>query len=265
MAKKKKIIKPVVDKLITEDNYYSDYMYVTSSTLKLFTDNCEKKFDYITSNPPKPSSAMRFGTAFHMLCLEDIDKFHKHYAIEPDGIDKRTTLGKKTWMEFVEKSMGKEMVSYNDYKTMTSMVISIREHLNSMMLFGCDEFEKILTWENTEHKMLCKGKPDAISHKQKYIVDLKTTRNASPEVFEEVIINQKYHMQAAYYCDALGYKDYYIYAIEKSAPYCVCLYKLSSETLDKGRELYNEALVKFKKFLSCPTPTDYNNSSIYTV
>ena len=47
MAKKKKIIKPVVDKLITEDNYYSDYMYVTSSTLKLFTDNCEKKFDYI--------------------------------------------------------------------------------------------------------------------------------------------------------------------------------------------------------------------------
>ena len=154
-------------------------------------------------------------------------------------------------MEFVDKSMGKEIVSHNDFKTMTSMAISIREHLNSIMLFGCDEFEKIVTWENTQHKM--------------YIVDLKTTRDANPKTFEDVIINQKYHMQAAYYCDALGYKDYYIYAIEKSTPHCACLYKLSEETLDKGRELYNEALSKFKLFLSCPTPTDYNNSSIYTV
>jgi hypothetical protein len=96
-------------------------------------------------------------------------------------------------------------------------------------------------------------------------VDLKTTRNANPESFKETIIEQRYHMQAAYYCDALGFKDYYIYAIEKTKPHCVCLYKLSSETLEKGRILYNDAMSKFKMFLSHPTPTDYNNSSIYEI
>jgi hypothetical protein len=265
MARKKKIIKPIIDKHLTNDNYYRDYMYVTSSTLKLFTDNCEKKFDYLTNNPPKASSAMRFGTAFHMLCLEGVDEFNKHYAVEPDGIDKRTTLGKTTWLQFVESSQGKEHVSFKDWQTMTAMNIALREHLNSIMLFGCDEFEKIVAWENLEHKMLCKGKPDAISYKQKYIVDLKTTRNANPESFKETIIEQRYHMQAAYYCDALGFKDYYIYAIEKTKPHCVCLYKLSSETLEKGRILYNDAMSKFKMFLSHPTPTDYNNSSIYEI
>ena len=268
MAKKKtqKLITPLIDNEITDKNYYDDHMYISNSTLKLFMDNPPRKFQHLISNPPKPSSAMKFGTAFHMLALEGMDTFLKHYAVEPDGVDKRTTLGKATWEKFLEQSQGREHLSHKDYKIISTMEMNLRESQHSLLLSNCDEFEKIYLWKNNRHGILCKGKLDAVNTKKKYIVDLKTTRSAEPVAFMETIINQKYLMQAAFYCDALGYKDYYIYAIEKSKPYCVGVYKVSEQSLSTGRELYNMALRKYKEYVdSGEFPMDYNNNLIFNI
>ena len=258
------IMTPIVDNEITDKNYYDDHMYITNSTLKMFINKCPRGFQHILNNPPKPSAAMKFGTAFHMLVLEGRDVFDSNYAVEPDGIDKRTTLGKNMLLQFNESLKGREAISHKDYKLMEDMYTNLRSSKHYSLILDCKDFEKIYLWKNEVLDILCKGKLDAVSND--YIVDLKTTRDASPEAFKETIINQKYHMQAAFYCDALGVKDYYIYAIEKTRPYCICVYKISSELLQEGRLMYTQAIIDYKAYMhGGEQPLDYNENNIYEV
>ena len=141
---------------------------------------------------------------------------------------------------------------------------SLKTNKHYSLLENCNQFEKIYLWKNEVYNILCKGKLDAVNTREKYIVDLKTTRDASPEAFKEIIINQKYHMQAAFYCDALDYKDYYIYAIEKSRPHCICMYKMSEDMLKAGRLMYIQAIIEYEAYLhGGELPVDYNEGQIY--
>ena len=272
MAKKKEIKKkevlkmtPIIDNEVTDLNYYDDHMYMTNSTLKMFTDKCPRAFQYVLNNPIKVTAPMKFGSAFHMLILED-KEFSRHYAIEPDGIDKRTTVGKVALERFDQTLKGREPISYKDYSLMQSMNTHLKANKHYSLLENCNQFEKIYLWKNEVHDILCKGKLDAVNTRDKYIVDLKTTRDASPEVFKETVVNQKYHMQAAFYCDALGYKDYYIYAIEKSKPHCICVYKMSKDMLKEGRLMYTQAIIDYKAYMhGGELPQDYNSGQIYEI
>ena len=265
--KEKKVLKmtPIVDNEVTDLNYYDDHMYMTNSTLKMFIDKCPRAFQHVLENPIKATAPMKFGTAFHMLVLED-KQFSKHYLVEPDGIDKRTTIGKATLLKFNESLNGREPISYKDYILMQSMNANLKVNEHYSLIENCNQFEKIYLWKNETLDILCKGKLDAVNTREKYIVDLKTTRDASPDGFKEIIINQKYHMQAAFYCDALGFKDYYIYAIEKSKPHCICVYKMSEEILKAGRLMYTQAIIDYKAYVhGGELPQDYNEGQIYEI
>jgi len=260
-------IERVKDSEVTDKTYYEDCMYMSNSMLKTFIEKCPKYYVHRLENPIKPSAAMKFGTAFHMLMLEGVDKFNEHYIEEPD-VDKRTTLGKATLTKFNQTIKGREAISRRDNIKLMSMYAELLENKNFHLIEDCNEIEQIYLWKNKDVDMLCKGKLDAVNTKGKYIVDLKTTRSASPENFTELIMSAKYHMQAAYYLDALGYDDYYIVAIEKDAPYCICTYKLSKNIINQGRELYMGGLTYYKSIMASPTEVemlDYNGGEIFTL
>tara|TARA_R100000231_G_C5327457_1_gene165270 strand:- start:405 stop:1220 length:816 start_codon:yes stop_codon:yes gene_type:complete len=242
-------IKLIKDPEVTDHTYYEDCMYLSNSMLKSFIDKCPKHYMYRLENPITPTQAMKFGTAFHMLALEGLDKFTSNYVKEPD-VDKRTTLGKATLASFNQKLKGREPITTKNYEIMMGMYEELVHHKHIDLLRGCDEVEKIYTWKNEDVDMLCKGKPDAVNNSKKYIVDLKTTRNAHPKMYLDTILNSCYHMQAAYYLDALGYDDYYIIAIEKDKPHCICTFKLSKEIINDGRKLYMNALVLYKNLIA---------------
>ena len=260
-------IEIIKDNEVTDKTYYEDCMYMSNSMLKVFIEKCPRYYVHRLENPLRASAAMKFGTAFHMLTLEGIDEFNKHYIEEPD-VDKRTTLGKVTLEKFNKKRGNREAVSKKDTHKLMGMYSQLSENKNFNLIEDCNEIEQIYLWKNKDLDILCKGKFDAVNTKGKYIVDLKTTRNASPENFTELIVNAKYHMQAAYYLDALGYDDYYIVAIEKDAPYCICTYKLSKKIIEQGRELYMGGLTYYKSIMASPTEVemlDYNGGNIYTL
>tara|TARA_A100000172_G_scaffold80691_1_gene70971 strand:+ start:239 stop:1033 length:795 start_codon:yes stop_codon:yes gene_type:complete len=260
-------IERIKDNEVTDNTYYEDCMYMSNSMLKTFIEKCPKYYVHRLENPIRPTAAMKFGTAFHMLMLEGVKKFKENYIEEPD-VDKRTTLGKSTLIKFNERLGDKQTVSRKDNNKLLSMYQQLQESKHYSLIDDCNEIEQIYLWKNKDVDMLCKGKLDAVNTKDKYIVDLKTTRNASPENFTELIMNAKYHMQAAYYLDALGYDDYYIVAIEKDTPHCICTYKLSKKTIEKGRELYMGGLTYYKSILASPTEVemlDYNGGNIYTL
>ena len=251
----------VTDQEVTDHTYYEDCMYMSNSMIKLFLDKCPKYFAYKIENPIKPTQAMKLGTAFHVLALEGLNKFTENYIQEPD-VDKRTTLGKTTLAKFNNRLNNREPMSTKNYNLIMSMYEQLCEHKHISILKDCTEMEKIYLWKNEDLDILCKGKFDAVCSKNKYIVDLKTTRDASPSGFKELLMNAKYHMQAAYYLDALGYDDYYIIAIEKDKPHCICTYKLSKEMINKGRELYMNALKSYKSIIMSGTDVGLRDLSM---
>ena len=72
-------------------------------------------------------------------------------------------------------------------------------------------------------------------------------------------------MQAAFYLDALQMEDYYIFAIEKSAPYGLCVYKMGKSIIEEGRKEYVKGLHIMKEIWDTNINKDYNNEQIKIV
>ena len=252
-------IKNIVDNVINDDNYYQDYMYTSFSMLKLLLSKSPLHFKYYSEKPITETAAMKFGTAFHTYLLEP-EKFKKEYVREPN-VDKRTTLGKQTWAKFLERFSDKKWVTESELNSIEEMANILKENKHYKELIKGCLVEHIHLWENVSKEHKCKGKMDAINFQKGHIVDVKTTRNASPEAFGETIINQKYHMQAAYYLDGTGLDKYYIVAIEKVAPYGVCVYKFSKKLIEKGREEYIKG-IEIMKEITTKGYSGYNNDEI---
>ena len=149
-------VKLIRDNEVTDKTYYEDCMYMSNSMLKMFIDKCPRYYVHIRENPINPSAAMRFGTAFHMLALEGIDKYKEHYVEEPD-VDKRTTLGKVTLEKFNKTLKGREIISMKDNIKARSMYTELSENKNCQLIEDCDEIEQIALWENKDKDNLSKG------------------------------------------------------------------------------------------------------------
>ena len=97
----------------------------------------------------------------------------------------------------------------------------------------------------------CRCRPDAVTERG-VIVDLKTTRDASPEEFARSIAQYRYHVQAAFYSD--GYRaafgeaprGFVFIAVETEAPYLVAVYVASEAMTQRGRIDYQADLDTFR-------------------
>ena len=114
-------------------------------------------------------------------------------------------------------------------------------------------------WHDPETGEMCRVRPD-FWREDGYIVDLKTTADASPEAFAKSVANFRYHVQAPYYMDGLNHaaeqggieitpiKGFVFLAVEKDA--CVVngeskgvgVYVLDEDALYEGGAQYRKDL-----------------------
>ena len=92
-----------------------------------------------------------------------------------------------------------------------------------------------------------KCRPDWISSDGHTVVDLKTTQDASPKGFQKSIANFGYHIQSSFYMRVLQnldipVKEFIFIAIEKTAPFCVGVYRADTEMLEEGNKKVDEAI-----------------------
>lgn len=206
---------------------------------------------YRLNNPIEPTPAMELGTNIHLRLLEP-DKFGGKFAFLPDHIpnDKRTKLYK----EFVEQvPPGRKILSSSDARIIEAINQSVRSRLCTQeLLWGEGESELSLFWEDEATGIKCKGRLDRIHYGLNMLVDIKTTKDASPVGFAKNICNRGYYIQQAHYRDgarSLGIKiDHVIFiAIETVAPYGVGVYSLPNHALDAGLEHRNLLLKQLSK------------------
>jgi len=215
----------------------SDLKIVTKQNLKALWHS---KFNELA--PPKlPTPAMKFGTLFHTMCLEN-DSFYGQYKVVED---KRTKKGKELALEYEAK--GITVITPQDAALADNMLSSIMANEVAYELLDKGKSEQSFWWSHSATKLDLKCRCDKINGDT--VVDLKTTGEggASPESFTRTMTNFSYHLQAAHYLQGTGAKRFIFVAIEKVFPYNIGIYELDNEFIDTGYELQEQALLKISE------------------
>ncbi len=228
-----------MNKIISNTNAeYHSGDGVSKSDLDLI-HTCPEKYRYKKDNPEEGKTpALIFGAMVHKLILEPAE-FILEYAVEP-VCDRRTKEGKELYSEYLAVKGKREAVSAEDYEKALDMAKAVMANPKAAALLSGGETEKSYYWTDERTGILCKCRPDKVN--KGYIIDLKTTEDASPEGFSKSLNNYRYHVQAAWYLR--GYEavtgvkpeGFVFIAVEKKPPYSVAVYICNDLTADIGAE-----------------------------
>lgn len=191
---------------------------------------------------PEPTAAMQLGTALHTHVLE-LDQWDARYITAPEGIDRRTKAGKEAWAQFEADAAGRTVISRADAEKVMAMGRSILSHpAAAMLLQWPGKAETTHMWIDRETGLECKCRPDWLTDDGALIVDLKTTRDASPMGFRKSVGAFRYYVQSAWYLHGLEQAtgrrpDQFIFiCVESEPPYACSVYASDSEMIGLGYE-----------------------------
>jgi hypothetical protein len=212
------------------------------------------------NNPPERTDAMEFGAALHSLVLEP-ELFDNVYAVEPNI--KRLTKAQKDaakpsaptialmeqWEEWEAAHPNCIGIKADNYEKMVKMRDAIMANKASASVLTKGEKELSLFWtdEQTGADMKCR----VDNYFNGYVVDLKTTTDASPTGFGKAVGNYGYHRQAALYSDGVEAcfgekpKGFIFVPVEKEPPFLSAAYILDDASFQQGYDEYRELLAQY--------------------
>lgn len=195
--------------------------------------------DGITRNESSP--ALEFGTAAHMAVLEP-ELFILKYA-KFSG-DKRSKDGKAAWENIIYS--GYTPLTEEQWECVNSVAASVHAHHGAAKLIdrikpGRFEVSAFDNWMGVK----VKARIDGLA--EDYIIDLKTTQDASPFAFAKSCAQFRYHVQAAWYQRITGINRFIFIAVEKESPYAVACYELDQQAIDLGISIIEEQLRTFNE------------------
>lgn len=184
------------------------------------------------------SDALDFGSAFHCSMLEP-DRFAREYAAEPDFGDCRKKDNKAARDDWRQSHAGAKLISLEDNTTIAAMVRSVRAHPLASKIIAEGQAEVTLRWKDADTGLECKARADYYVKHRRLVADIKTAADASKEAFRRAIVNYRYHVQDALYRAAFGaigepIEHFVFVVVEKTAPYAVAEYTLSSDGIQRG-------------------------------
>lgn len=188
------------------------------------------------------SDAMKLGRCGHLAILEP-DEYEQRVVVWTGG----NRTGKK-WDAFREEHCGKEILTVREAERIEGMKRAVHETDWVRPFLTDGERELTLVWETEVIPGLmlpCRGRLDYVTAGA--IVDLKLTRNSSPEAFGRQAWDGLYLAQAAFYSD--GYfactgmrMPFYFAAVENTEPFVPAIYEVTEAHLAAGRTEYMRLL-----------------------
>jgi hypothetical protein len=207
---------------------------------------------FISAPPVVETAAMRIGTALHVAVLEPND-WSTLYACAPD-VDRRTKEGKAAYAAALEAVGGGTLLPADDYAAVLGMAEAVsRSSVASKLLARSLDCEVSVFWTDEETGIECRARPDALADDRSFVIDLKTTDDASPGAFERSIAKWGYHRQAAFYLDGVAAatgkrpEAFVFVVVERNAPHAVASYALTDDALEQGRRENRRLLALLKE------------------
>ena len=163
----------------------------------------------------------------------------------------------KEWEAFKAAHAGSEIVKPDEIEEISAIADAVRREPSAAKHLVSGAAEVAVRWSRTvklpdgsaHAEVDCKGRLDFVSS-DGVLVDLKTTRDASPDGFGREVWRYGYHTQMAWYRD--GYESatgkrlrVVLVAVEAAAPHVVAVYRVPDDILDMGREHYEALLGRY--------------------
>ena len=239
---------------MANEAYHADVSRISKSGLDLISKSPAHFYArYLDPNreTSAPTPAMRLGSLTHSFVLE-YDTFFNNYVIAPE-LNKRTNDGKAAWAAFEQANAGKTVITLDEYDHAKKIRDAVMAHPAAAMLLKKGKSEQVFHFTEPKTGVHCKIKPDFLSEDTGFIVDLKTTTDASAKEFGRSAFNYRYHVQGAFYGDGIYYatnqqvKGFVFIAVEKDPPFAVAVYYLDQQAIELGREAYLNDLETYKK------------------
>lgn len=222
--------------------YHADHTRISKHGLDLIR-RAPALLDNHRRTPAKPqTAAMRLGSLVHLAVLEP-DVFRDAVTEKPD-IDRRTKDGKAAYADL--EARFRYIIDADELSAIRGMQEAARSV--SRGLFIESKNEVTIHWERGG--VACKSRLDAV--KGDVVVDLKTCADAS--TFQRDAIKFRYHVQAAFYLDALRSccepaETFAFVAVEKEPPHLATVFYADDAFIDAGRIEYMRDLETYRRCL----------------
>ena len=207
--------------------------------------------------PSDPTPAQQLGTLAHIAILEPA-RWAKHVTVAPN-VDRRTKAGKAQWEDWQRSVQATDAIvaTEEQHDACDGMAAAVHAHPYARLLLADGRAEQTLLYERDE--LACKARPDWIGDGHDVVVDLKTAADASYEAFCRAAGRYTYHIQAAWYLDALRRcgepRAHFVHlVVESEPPHGVALYELDEEAMHAGRIRVERAL---DAYAACQSAEDW--------
>jgi hypothetical protein len=225
---------------------------ISASFLKACYQSAYDGYKFL-HQPKESTKAMQFGTAVHTMLLEP-HLFSDQFAVR-EKLDRRTKAGKEASEAFEDANKGKIVIDEDDAYKLQKIVANVKAF--PQMREALDSFLKEQTYQFEVQGLACKARLDLVDESGHFIIDVKTTKDASSSEFAKTMINMNYDLQLAHYALATGKKQNKAFVIAVETDTCeVALYDVTAflNTTHVARK-YAQALETAKNVLEmkkCP-------------
>jgi exodeoxyribonuclease VIII len=203
-------------------------------------------------HPKEPTQALALGHAFHVHLLEP-HRFPLEYVVGPT-INRRTKIGRTAWARFEMENAGRFVLAPGEAALYERMSAAVLEHpVAGELLRSRGAAELAFVWRDPETALLCKGRVDRLAELGgwPFVLDLKSTRDASEKAFSADLARYGYARQIAFYREGLNVlrptpRRAAIIAVEKEPPFAVAVYELAERALEQGEREFRASLRRYR-------------------
>jgi exodeoxyribonuclease VIII len=238
---------------LTNAEYHANKA-ISKSKLDAARKSGKHLYDMLYGPPRESTTAFDLGTVLHASALPGENPDETAVRM-PDGMKKTTKEG----IAFKKEHQGKIILSPADAYLIDQMMASLREHPFSASLVNGElkgKSEQSFFSTDSETGLETKARPDFILDDHSLIIDLKTTRDASPRGFQRSVAEYRYFVQAAHYLDvvegATGRRPeaFLFIAVEKTRPFSTSVYMADQTMIDLGKQHAREDLDNIAKWMA---------------
>ena len=234
---------------ISNEEYHSGFEQSSTKVKAAINGSGKHYYEAQYGLKKEPTQALIEGSAFHAL-MEDQAIFDAEFIVKPEGLSLSTKEGKKWKAENVLHRQILLPTFGEKLKRMSEAVWNFSPACEFMDLEG--EAETSHYWTDEMTGLRCKCRPDYITDDLKYVIDYKTTTDASKKGFQRAIVQYGYDIQAGFYmegiekCMGLRPKNFIFIVVEKQPPFSVAVYVADDEMVTLGYEKARRGLSKIK-------------------
>lgn len=241
---------------ISNEDYHADVTRISKSgldkinksPLHYYNHYLDKEAIELRKKLP-PKEWAKTGNAVGSAITEP-DLFKENYVILDDseickeigGARPTATNKYKEWMEVRLKELeGKTILTAAEYQECIAMRDAVHKMKAAKLLFSEGQAERAFYFTDPITGVLCRIKTDWLATAAGWVLDIKTSADASPDSFARSVAKFRYHVQDPFYMqglkeNGLDFKGFCFMVVEKEAPHATGFYFIPKEGTDQGKK-----------------------------